>query len=288
MNSLRQYKALRSPVELMEPHSPSQQGTPQGSATEESNPNSLVSEINEYLLSMNLDELSTQEKDYLSRNDTIPRQYLLQELSVEETAGPDYQDGISGQPQLSTAKERSRGSKIFSNPSGVDALSTISFAVGLLQVVSSAAKSSFNLMNFTKVVPKEVRALSTGLMRYSEILHAAVEVISLSTPDRGLQQLGEAILQDNLHTMKDVEYLMMRATRSSGKLVGPLRWRSFKRDVETMMEGLESLKSTLSVMLQLYQVKMTVLTNKREDSAAVAYVNPYHSQQLTQHLRGSR
>jgi hypothetical protein len=272
----------------MEPHSLSQQGTPQGSATEESNPNSLVSEFNEYLLSMNLDELSTQEKEYFSRNDTIPPQYLLQELSVEETAGPDYQDGISGQPQLSTAKERSRGSKMFSNPSGVDAFSTISFAVGLLQVVSSAAKSSFNLMNFTKVVPKEVRALSTGLMRYSEILHAAVKVISLSTPDGGLQQLGDAILQDNLHTMKEVEYLMIRATRSSGKLVGPLRWRSFKRDVETMMEGLESLKSTLSVMLQLYQVKMTVLTNKREDSEAVAYVNPYYSQQLTQHLRGSR
>jgi hypothetical protein len=235
----------------MEPHSLSQQETPQGSETDESNPNSLVSEINEYLLSMNLDELSTVEKEYLSRNDSIPRQYLLQDRSVEETTSPNYQDRISGQPQPSTAKGRSRGSKVFSSPSGVDALSTISFAIGL-------------------------------------ILYAAVEVMSTSTPDGELQQLGEAILQDNLRTMKEVEDLMIRATRSNGRFVEALRWRSVKRDVETMMEELESPKSTLSVMLQLYQVKMTVLTDKREDSEALAYINPYHSQQLTQHLRGSR
>ena len=73
LNSFREYKAPQSTVDLTEPRFPSQQEALQRIGAEESNPNTLVSEINEYLLSMNLDELSEQEKEYVGRNDGISR-----------------------------------------------------------------------------------------------------------------------------------------------------------------------------------------------------------------------
>jgi len=69
LNSFQKNKAPQSTVDLMEPRFPSEQEPLQEIRTEESNPNTLVSEINEYLLSMNLDELSEQEKEHLIGNE---------------------------------------------------------------------------------------------------------------------------------------------------------------------------------------------------------------------------
>jgi hypothetical protein len=54
-----------------------------------------------------------------------------------------------------------------------------------------------------------------------------------------------------------VQSLVARASERGWQLFGALQWWSTKKDIEAIMEEIESLKSTLSVMLQLYQVKLT-------------------------------
>jgi hypothetical protein len=263
LDSFREDKAPQAAADLTEPALPSRQEAIEGTGTEDSNHNTLASEINEYLLSMKLDELSEQEREYVSRNNSSSRQ-LLMDQPMEETTESHRQghDDNSGQSQPSNAKGSSRpnprfhSSKKPSRSFGLDPLSVVGLAAGILQLVGWTAKTSFNLTSFNSVVPRELKALSKKLIQYSGILQVAAEVIHTSMPTGELQQLVWEILSDSRKTMNEVENLVLRRV-TKGSFVAALQWWSTKKDVETIMEETESLKSTLSVMLQLCQVKMT-------------------------------
>ena len=100
--------------------------------------------------------------------------------------------------------------------------------------------------------------LSNRLMQYSGLLQIAAETIRNSMPAGELQDLGWEILKDSKETMLEVEKIVGRFKAGHAhQIARALKWQSNKTSVVSMMEEVESLKSTLSVMLQLYQVKST-------------------------------
>ncbi|KAN0093540.1 hypothetical protein V8E51_016724 [Hyaloscypha variabilis] len=262
LDSFREDEAPQATADSMEAPFLSRQEPIEGFGTEESNYSTLASEINEYLLSMKLDQLSEQEMEYVSRSISGSHQ-LLMDQPMKQTTESHRQghDDASGQPQPSNAKRSSHPNTRFRSskkPSRSFGHEPIGLATGFLQMVGQTAKISFNLTSFNRVAPRELEALSKKLIQYSGILEAAAEVVHYSMHTGELQQLGWEILSDSKKTMKEVENLVLRrVTKRSEQLVGALQWWSTKKDVKTIMEEVESLKSTLSMMLQLYQVKMT-------------------------------
>jgi hypothetical protein len=73
-----------------------------------------------------------------------------------------------------------------------------------------------------------------------------------------LREAGTSILHDNECLTKDLEALLSRhAEIYKYRLIRKLTWNLVKRDILNMVEQIDFLKSSFSLMLQLYQVKMT-------------------------------
>lgn len=271
LDPIREGQILQPIGDLIEPPISSGRGAVESTGIEDRNHDTLASEINEYLLSMNLEELSEHEREYMSRINSGSRHFLIDQ-PMEETAESHRQghDGTSGQPQPSNAQGSSQQNAHFSSSKrsswsfGTDPLDALSLAASIIQFVDFAAKISFKLTSayrHTSDSPRELQDLSKRLMQYSGLLRTAAEVVRTSMPTGELQEIGWKILEDSRQTMKGVESLLDKyRIRPGQRLVSAFRalqWQSAKKNVGAIMEEVESLKSTLSVMLQLHQITMT-------------------------------
>ncbi|KAI9730882.1 MAG: hypothetical protein M1834_005600 [Cirrosporium novae-zelandiae] len=272
-HSMPEERVLQSATNSTEQPFPSQQEArvgEKGTEAEESSHNTLAGDINEYLRSFNLDELSEQEREYINQNVGRPRQHLLDGPS-EETVEAHYQnhDGISGQPQSSDPQGSSfQKSRIPSNKTfprrlefeEVDAVHSLGHAAGIIQSVDQAAITAFTIMDIYRSVrnaPRELRLLSRRLMQYSALLQTAAEVIRTSIPTGELQNLGREALQDSNMAIEEVQYVLEGFKVKPGhQLVRSLKWQRKRKDVMAAMEEVDSVKLTLSVMLQLHQTKI--------------------------------
>jgi hypothetical protein len=269
LQSIPEPLALQTSTNSTHPTAPIQQGGNAGDDTRSHD--TLMNEIDEYLLSLNLDGLPEQDRNYMSQGGSYSNQPVLggpgdetTDIPLQDTEETSERRRSSDTPGNTTKRFRVR--KSFFKPSGfggfgMDPLSSIGLAAGMLQFVDTAAKISFNISTYYRSVrdaPRELKMLSNRLMQYSGLLQIAAETIRNSMPAGELQDLGWEILKDSKETMLEVEKIVGRFKAGHAhQIARALKWQSNKTSVVSMMEEVESLKSTLSVMLQLYQVKST-------------------------------
>jgi hypothetical protein len=248
------------------------------SGGEESNPNTLEDEINEYLVSMNLEELSDQEREYINLGTSASGLLLLEAPRDGDVGGEDH-----GQNQTSSPSEPERNSRSKSkterfssskNPfksfgSGIDTLTAFALAANVIQFAEFATQIAFKLSNISRSsseMPQEVYVLVKQITQYSRIMQIAGQIIrtSMLGPQDELPALGMDILSDSQRTMEGVQSLLQKYGAIDGlhgRVVGAVRavarWQLNKNKVMALVDQIESLKTNVSIMLQLYQVKMT-------------------------------
>ncbi|KAJ6050220.1 uncharacterized protein N7446_005540 [Penicillium canescens] len=239
----------------------------QGTSAKHSAQQSLADEIDEYLTSMKLDKLSREERVYVEQNDQLhphpPLSGAMQQRTRPQILGlsnvidslQPYQDQTSGSNEpYSRYDTKAKASK---SPR----LDPLSAAASIIGFYASAAEFSLKLSNIFRDMNgecKEVRLLSQRLGQYSELLQSACGVVTAMSFSEELRGAGTSILHDNECLTKDVEVLLSRyAEIYKYRLIRKLTWNLVKRDILNMVEQIDFLKSSLSLMLQLYQVKMT-------------------------------
>lgn len=233
----------------------------QGTSANHSAQQSLADDIDEYLTSMNLDKLSREERVYVEQNDQChPRPPLSG--AMRQRTRPQIL-GLSNviQDQTSNSNELHSRYDTKAKASKFPRLDPLSAAASIIGFYALAAEFSLNLSNIfhdTNGECKEVRLLSQRLGQYSELLQSACGVVTAMSFSEELRGAGTSLLHDNECLTKDLEALLSRyAEIYKYRLIRKLTWNLVKRDILNMVEQIDFLKSSLSLMLQLYQVKMT-------------------------------
>lgn len=239
----------------------------QGTSANHSAQQSLADDIDEYLTSMNLDKLSREERVYVEQNDELhphpplsgtmrqrTRPQILALSNVIDSLQP-YQDQTSSSNEpYSRYDTKAKASKF----PRLDPLSATASIIGFYALAAEFSLNLSNIFRDTNGECKEVRLLSKRLGRYSELLRSACDVITGISFSEELREGGTSILHDNECLMKDLEALLSRYTEIyKYRLIRKLTWNIVKRDILNMVEQIDFLKSSLSLILQLYQVKMT-------------------------------
>jgi len=243
---------------------------------EEESDNTLADEINEYLLSMNLDGLSEQDVEYLDQNTNVTLLSHIEGPPGESTGFPNqtYVDP-SEQPRPSKPREstihkaRFRSSRRSSISSGFGPMEGLGLAANMVSFVDMATKISFNIMAIYRSASgahPELLALSRRVIQYSGLLKITAEVIRTAVPASELQNMGWEVLNDSTKAIDEVQHILEELKVKSGRRImaavtSSVRWEFRKERVQKIMEDLESLKSTISVMLQLYQTHPNGKTN---------------------------
>ncbi|KAI7968555.1 hypothetical protein EIK77_006574 [Talaromyces pinophilus] len=225
---------------------------------------SLAGELDEYLRSLGLEELSEWEAEYV---DQISSQRFLlngpeEEFSESETGNrrdqpqPSRLDGKNGQRSKFRRRMPSFG---FST----NALGGALLAISIVQLIDSAAKTSFDIMK-SKNAYKELVMLSRRIRQYSSILETATNVICTSM-SAGQQKLGWDIIRQSQAAMSEVESILnirggMGLWHRHRELIRIMRimwWPWERKRVLSLMDEIESLKSTFSIVLQTHQVQIS-------------------------------
>ena len=237
----------------------------QGTSANHNIQQSLADDIDEYLTSMNLDKLSPAERIHVEQNDQL-HPYItpsdaMRQITSPQILGPaNVTDSLqrnqiqSGSPNEPCSRDDTKASKFLR-------LDPFSVAVGITGFYGLAAEFSLNLSNIfrdTNGECKEVRLLSRRLGQYSELLQSACGVITAMSFSEELRGAGTSILFDNELLTTELETLLSGYARIYRyRLIRKLTWNLVKRDIMKMVEQIDFLKSSLSLLLQLYQVKMT-------------------------------
>ena len=226
---------------------------------------SLADDIDEYLSSMNLDKLSQAERVYVEQNDQldpyIPPSGAMRQVTRPEILGPTNVTDSLQQNQLQSGGPHDPYSRDDTKSRKFSRLDPLSAAAGFIRFYGLAAEFSLDLSNIfrdTNGECKEVRLLSQRLGQYSELLQSACGVMTTMSFSEELRGVGTSILYDNERLTKELEALLSRyAQIFRYRLLRKFTWNVMKRDIMDMMEQIDFLKSSLSLILQLYQVKMT-------------------------------
>lgn len=90
------------------------------------------------------------------------------------------------------------------------------------------------------------------------MLQSACGVVTAMSFSGEIRGAGTSILHDNECLTKGLEVLLSRyAGIHKYRLIRKLTWNLVKKNILNMVEQKDFLKSSISLMLQLYQVKMT-------------------------------
>ena len=230
----------------------------------------LVDGLNEYLRELNLDPLSVQEAEFTNQ---MQHQgagvhkfhgLLTDSPGPEESKGPSTTTGPAKGDGSGSSKTKSRTngrfSRSFNFDFGIDPFSALGLAANIVQIISLSARIASSVRQVYDSAPKSPLVdLSRRLMQYSRLLQTASEIIRSSVTANQLQELGWEILSDSKEVLDEIEYivhgLMPKSRHSSmGAIGASLKWEFKKERVRAIMERMESLKSTLSMMLQLHGI----------------------------------
>ncbi|KAJ5860728.1 uncharacterized protein N7529_008038 [Penicillium soppii] len=228
---------------------------------------SLADDIDEYLTSMKLDKLSWEERVHVEQNDqlhpypppSVPlRQSTMTHMlglgNVVDSLQPDRNQSSSSDEPWSRYDTKAKASRF----PRLDPLSGVASILGFYALAAELSLNLSNIFRDTNGECKEVRLLSQRLRQYSELLRSALSVITAMSFSEELRAAGTSILHENECLMKEMDALLSRYARIyKYQLVKKLTWNLVKRDSLNMVEQIDFLKSSLSLMLQLYQVQMT-------------------------------
>lgn len=244
----------------------------------------LADDLDEYLQALGLDPLTEAEAQYtkemegLVMNRVDSRPLFLDAPRVEtpvlSTTLQPRDEGLS-HPwcELATEKPTSQGSGDtserqsdsrrrgrFSIPFDfkVDPLSVVGLAASILTMVSRAAKLSrttAHTYGTFGISSDKLFFLSRSLYQYSNLLEAASDILLISRAG-ALQRMGETILHESQTILEEAQsVLSFRHVSRSKAWYNGLKWLVRRDKVMKIIEMLDSLKPTLSIMLQLHSVQ---------------------------------
>ncbi|KAJ3545950.1 hypothetical protein NM208_g2243 [Fusarium decemcellulare] len=249
--------------------------------------NALTDDLNEYLQAFGLDPLTEREAQYTKSLDRMAIEdsravALLPGVSASESSnlsmspqfGDRQQSGhIWPEPtEANSASEASagvggndstsgqKGKSSFPFDFNFDPVSSMGIAAQVISMASYAAELSraarkkylmFGVSN------EEMDHLSSSLSQYSDLLRECYDIICFSTDER-LSISGYSVFDDSQHTLhriRDMIHFM-----SEWYILKPKALRNYmkaKKVVAANINRIESLKSTLSIVLQLLSIRIT-------------------------------
>lgn len=244
----------QSTIDIIEPQLPSYEEFEDREvplAAEKADHGTLSDKINEYMRSLNLEDLSQQEIQYLDE-DLAVSQSFSQNTSSQHTS-------FTG-PTQPTKPEETRIRRVCIQNNPKDAMK---LAANILLHAGFASRTSFQVINthrHTRGGPQGLKNLSQKLSQYAGILQATAETIRTTLPMGEQQNLGWNMVKDSEQVLKDIHVLLLEINAG---FVGQtvlilaafvLDVLNHKGRVNKSIADLESLKSTISIMLQVYQI----------------------------------
>lgn len=225
---------------------------------------SLTREINGYLHSLNLEELTEQEAEQVNWVRNKSERLLLDGASdsSSETLPQEHMNSRGPSAPSDSGIKRRHKSKFGPFEFGLNPMSGVSLAIKIMQVLDSSARLSLAVMN-KENGSQELAMLAKRIMQYSTLLELASSIIRMSMRAEQ-QKLAWEIVQDSQVTMEKVGDILnhityRKMTRSQiGRSIWQFwMWRARKQEILSVMGELESLKSTLSVLLQTHQLQIS-------------------------------
>jgi hypothetical protein len=91
-------------------------------------------------------------------------------------------------------------------------------------------------------------------MDHSRLLMNAATVLRATAITKELQDLATQVLIDSNHTLGKLGHILWQLMPKPGKrqLATIIRWLQHRKRAHALLEELDSLKSTLGIMLQIY------------------------------------
>lgn len=226
---------------------------------------SLADDIDEYLISMNLDKLSQAERVHVEQNDQL-HQYIPPSGAMRQVTGPQ----ILGPNNVTDSLQRnhlrgsspndpySRNDTKARNSPRLDPLSAAASIIGFYGFAAELSLKLSNIFRDTNGECKALRLVSQRLRQYSELLRSAHGIMTAMSFNGELRGASTSVIYDSERLTKELEALLSRyAQIYRYRLIRKLTWNLVKRDITDMAEQIDFLMTSLSLMLQLYQVKMT-------------------------------
>lgn len=140
-------------------------------------------------------------------------------------------------------------------------LDPLSAAASVIRACGYAAEMSLRLTNMFRDMNgafKEVRPVSQKLRQYLMLLHSASEVVPTLMFCEELGELGSLLLHENEKLMNELKELISSyGLNSTFRLARWLKWRMGRKDISNIVDQIDSLQTSLSIVLQLYQAKIT-------------------------------
>ncbi|KAF2185574.1 hypothetical protein K469DRAFT_726693 [Zopfia rhizophila CBS 207.26] len=235
---------------------PNQEREPADVQPQPRHQNTLAAEINEYLHSLNLEQLSLEEVEMLNQAHNSSQRRLL--LGSEEP---------SPESELQGAKVPSYRAQ--TPPDETKRFDTLGLTASIVGFISSASRLAFEASAIYKSVvgaPRELRTLSNRIMQYTSLLRIAANIIRDSIPDENLQMVGLQVLRDGEEAFEGIRHVLAKYNPKTGTqrrakaVVLVMKWSSDRKRIFAIMDEIESLKSTLTIMLQTHQSQMTERT----------------------------
>lgn len=146
-----------------------------------------------------------------------------------------------------------------------DLTSSTSLAIKIMQFIDASVKTTF-IIKRAEGVSEELLMLSKRIMQYSTVLQTASNIIRTSMLAEQ-QKLAWEIIRDSqviiekvrgfLKGAKYQKYQTLTGYRALLEAMQLLMWRRSKQQILLIMGEIESLKSTLSIVLQAHHIKMS-------------------------------
>lgn len=183
----------------------------------------------------------------------------IEHLGIEQPGQSNPQGRIPGEARFSRSEESYKASGLAGGLGG------LGLAANIAGLVDATANLAFNIRRVYRSVstaPHELEILSRRVVQYSSLLQTVKAVFHTALPE-DLRDMGWELLEDSVDTVNEVQHIIEKmnikpGSRNFAVVKFSLRWEyDYKSQVQKIMEDLESLKSTCSVMLQLCQTYAT-------------------------------
>lgn len=224
----------------------------------------FADELNEYLRSLCLEELSDQETEHVNQIRNQYQRFMLcgsHEPSSE--IFPQERMNNQGPPSGENWHEQSKFRPIIPPFKPLaDLTSGTSITIQIMQIYYASVKAIFAIKK--SGTSEELLVLSRRIMQYSTLLQTTSSIIRTSMPAEQ-QRLAWEITQDSQVIIEKVrdfvkltkQHKALTLNRDLLKITQSFLWRRNKHQVLLFMSEIESLKSTLSIVLQTHQIKIS-------------------------------
>ncbi|KAF5013001.1 hypothetical protein FDECE_948 [Fusarium decemcellulare] len=244
--------------------------------------NTLTDDLNEYLQAFGLDPLTEREVQYTKSLDRMAIEEgravaLLPGASTSEPSNlsmspqrenrqqsghkwpeptetyPTNEASASTQDNDSTS--RSKGKSSFPFDFNFDPLSIASNVIAMASLAAKLSRATRRATIMFGVSREEMHRLAMALSQFSSLLKESYDIISFSRGER-LSDLMDSVFSDSQDTLNRVRDMIYMVSDRHGLIPKTLRnYVRGKKFVAASIDRIESVKSSLSIVLQLHSIQ---------------------------------